>query len=762
MSYNNSEFTTLKSMSVMVITLILTACGGGGGQATDPTIQATPVAFVKRAVNPSAGNARYNLFDPSFYDVNFPAELIIKENAVLNAGEIVISPALLSDPALHNRTWDVKDLEFSDDGSKLLFAAHLQPDPADATDRQTWDIYEYNLTSGVLRRVLAFSGSSAILALQGDEVSPSYLPDGQIIYASNYNKESTTSTIKPENEIAGNGPAFNLSVMSLDGLQYQQVSFGTSHDLYPTVLRTGPFNGKVVFSRWDTNYDGSGNRNHGMYLYMMDPDGRGVEKLYGRNSRATGTTNDTIQFTKPRQMSDGRILSLIRRTSGTFNGGAIAAINVNGYIDNTISIVGQSGTGPAQTDVSGTFASTRSGITNTGKFNSVYPLLDSNNALVSYSSCIVTVVEGTATVPHSCDPSLSNPTDAPQYGIYMFNMSTQASTPVKLPDKTGFYNYTDVAISQQRTTPAFITLSTNTTLDGTMHFRKVRPVTGPASMATFVRFYKHVYLPDATLIDPKTFGVNSSRSLRELIGYAPIAGDGSVRVRLPANVPLSMQLVNDNHEDLGVAHSAWFSVRSGEVKTCNGCHEGTAAHGRRDAETQANLPTTLAENRSGMDLIPLIEYPDLTNLTVPTLASVVSNEASCNKLTWVGNCRVTINYNTHLHPIWTTNGCITCHTSDRTVLVNTVLVPVPPDGGLDLKTDSPAAVPPNYITYQALTELATPIPVTPGSASGSAFFANGRFDGGTHAGRLTGSQIKLIREWIDLGAQYSNTPVLLP
>lgn len=44
-----------------------------------------------------------------------------------------------------------------------------------------------------------------------------------------------------------------------------------------------------------------------------------------------------------------------------------------------------------------------------------------------------------------------------------------------------------------------------------------------------------------------------------------------------------------------------------------------------------------------------------------------------------------------------------------------------------------------------------------GNARGSRFFS--RFaPGGSHAGRLTPAELRLVSEWVDIGAQYFNNP----
>jgi hypothetical protein len=64
-----------------------------------------------------------------------------------------------------------------------------------------------------------------------------------------------------------------------------------------------------------------------------------------------------------------------------------------------------------------------------------------------------------------------------------------------------------------------------------------------------------------------------------------------------------------------------------------------------------------------------------------------------------------------------------------------------------------------------LPQFAT-VPVAPSMRAGSAatsvtFFA--RFAaGGTHAGRLTPAELKLVSEWLDVGGQYFNDPFAAP
>jgi hypothetical protein len=63
-------------------------------------------------------------------------------------------------------------------------------------------------------------------------------------------------------------------------------------------------------------------------------------------------------------------------------------------------------------------------------------------------------------------------------------------------------------------------------------------------------------------------------------------------------------------------------------------------------------------------------------------------------------------------------------------------------------------------------EVFEPVPVAPtmsvaGAVASSAFFAPFA-PGGTHADLLSPAELKLVREWLDIGAQYYNDPFAVP
>ena len=66
--------------------------------------------------------------------------------------------------------------------------------------------------------------------------------------------------------------------------------------------------------------------------------------------------------------------------------------------------------------------------------------------------------------------------------------------------------------------------------------------------ARFLRIEKAVAIPDEDTVDldNTAFGPNIQQGMREIIGYAPIEPDGSVRVKVPANVALAISVLDAN------------------------------------------------------------------------------------------------------------------------------------------------------------------------------------------------------------------------
>ena len=854
--------------SPMLVSLVclLSACGGGiggSGQSPDPVIADFPIAYVKRPIqlddqgNPVNSDARRVLsFNPG-------GELYIRDRASTNAPERNITELVTGGAG------DVKDLAVSYDGKRLLFALHA-PIPKNTTmdPQPTWNIWEYDIENDQLRRIIA----SDITADAGDDVAPHYLPDNRIVFSSTRQRQSRAILLdegKPQFAAMDEDlmeQAAVLHVMNADGTDIHQISFNQSHDMNPTVLSSG----EILFSRWDN----MGNRN-AVSLYTIHPDGTELQVRYGAHSHATGTNGATVQFIQPREMPSGRIMALLEPTTSSQGGGDLVTIDAADYLDidqpvwSSRGIVG----GQGQTSVTVNDVRTDSRPSPGGRFNSAYPLWDgTSRALVAWSPCRL-MVNG-AVVPCTGE-RLAAPNvqvAPPLYGIWVYDMNSNTQLPVVTPQE-GMMITDAVAALPRPTLPAIIYdksaglgLDSNYLAEGAgiLHIRSVYDVDGvdtaPGGIAAladpmqttadqrparFLRIVKAVAIPDRTVLRlPGTaFGASRRRLMREIIGYAPIEPDGSVMVKVPANVPLAIDVLDKDGRRISAEHQNWIQVRPGETKECNGCHSHNSGipHGtpqgspsvnpgstttglpfpHTDPNLWSDLGETMAQTRARIscqtDCTALNPSVDIVYDDVWTDTNLRSKDPSFSyryadldtpapattdcQTKWDVHCRTVINYEQHIHPLWgksrqvlDTDGvtvladhtCTTCHNS-----VDGAGVPQVPAAQLDLSDGPSSDEPAQFKSYRellftdneqelvngALQDVLVPgtdadgqpimvtVPVSP-SMSVSGAHASRFFDvfdaGGSHAGWLTPAELRLLSEWLDIGAQYYNNPFDVP
>jgi hypothetical protein len=860
---------------LLILAFCLSACGGGGsggvdlaeGQGPDPVVLYVPIAYVKRPV-PLDDNGDLRTSDIrelTTFDIG--ADLFIRDRASPSADERNVTGDLTEGLG------DVRDLEVSFDGAKVLFAMRAQfIEDAPEEDQPTWNIWEYDFENDLLHRIIA----SEITAEAGHDIAPLYLPDGRIVFSSTRQRQASAILLdegKPQFPALDEDfdePAYVLHVMNEDGSDIQQVSFNQSHDLDPTVLSDG----RVAFVRWDN----MGAQN-AMHLYAMNPDGTGLELLYGKNSHDTGTDDATIQFTQPRETEDGYLMTIVRGFTSDAHGGDIVLIDVENFVDNTQATAENQGlvAGPAQSFATINDVRTNGEVSPGGVFGSAFPVWDGTDRLfVSWSQCrlveIVDPIELTerivpCTADRLADPSFS-PAD-PLFGLWIYDRANDTQLPVLQPEEG--IMFTDVVAAQDRSLPPVIYDKDSTgeldpgLLDanvGLLNIRSVYDIDGvdtvnipvvanPALVtaaqrpARFLRIVKAVSIPDDDVYDiaATAFGRIRALGMREIIGYVPIEPDGSVVTRVPANVALSISVLDETGRRISPRHESWLQVRPGEELHCNGCHEnGTGtSHGRSDAFDSAyagatitgspfpntvaaifaDLGETMAEARARIscatDCAATIPSVDIIYRDVWTDASAAGRapDAPLDYLyddletpapvistcwqTWTPACRIVINYETIIHPLWgaprlapdglTDLSCTLCHNTQSVLLQLQE-----PAGQLDL-TDGPSTDQPDHfrsyrellfsdneqvVDMGALQDRLVEVgidPITgdpifetinvPPSMSANGAVNSPRFfdrfaPGGPHDGYLSVAEIKLIAEWLDIGGQYFNNPFDAP
>ena len=887
------------------LAVMLSACGGEDAQQQlDPVVVDSPIAYVKRpiALDEEGNPATVSILDLTATHAG--ADLFLRERATPSGAERNLTAAITGGGG------DVRDVSVSFDGTKLVFALRLplidEDDLEEGEEQPTWNIWEYDVANDVLRRVI----ESNLIAESGHDISPRYLPDGRIVFSSTRQrraKEILLTEGKPQFDALDedlDAAAFNLHVMPAEGTEIKQITFNPSHDLDPATLDDGT----IVFSRWDNV-----NNVSDVHLYSTNPDGSALHPLFGLHRHDAGIDGAVVQFVNSQPMPDGRLLVGLRDFEGPF-GDALVLIDTDNFADIEQPLVngggGQALALPTAHDIP-----TDGSLSADGRLSTVYPLTDgSNRLLLGWSPCRL-MVNGTirlCTDALLADESLEEA--PPLYGLYIYDMDSDTQLPIVV-GREGVI-VTDAVALQPRVGDIFFdgeTLDPRSAVlqdeqTGVLHIRSVYDFDGtfnamgaaapldtlaalmdPAQAAPddrparFLRIVKSVAIPDDEVHDfdrngnGSAFGINRNQLMREIVGYAPIEPDGSVMVKVPANVSLGVTVVDRDGERLSARHQGWFSVAAGEMLECNGCHNHTSGvpHGRpggaipvhsgaptsslpfpnTDPTLTAEIGETMAQTRirhacggdwvenSCSELSPTVDitfedlwpdtsvvaaadpfayrYSDLTT-PIPTVARCVDQ--------WTADCRIVINYEDHIAPLWDANRqildvdditvledhtCTTCHTP-RDAMGELRI----PDAQLNLLTESPddPAQRDFYKSYEELLladneleivdgllidrvelvfdELGNPVFLTDdegnfvdeagnlleegeppiqatqtfrapgpfmntGGASDSSFFQLFTV-GGSHQGRLSDAELRLLREWLDVGGQYFNNPFDAP
>jgi hypothetical protein len=769
----------LQYMFVGCLSMLIVACGGGkgsgssgGGQKPDPVTVDLPIAYVKRPipVDENKNPVFPELLDPTVF--NPGAVILLKDRATALAEPINITDAAFPTGSLY----DVKDLSVHPLGDRLLFSMRA-PDikGADDKDQPKWAIWEYNLKTKFLRRII----SSDIIAAAGQDVSPRYLPDDRILFSSTRQTRSKAILLddnKPQYsalEESGDVPAFVLHSMKGDGTDIQQITYNQSHDLQPTILQDG----RVLYTRWDQSGTDK------LSFYTANIDGTNVERHYGYFSLngAAATGQPDLHLFRPQQLLDGRIAAIIKPEGGLL-GGDMVVIDSLHFLEDTQPLPAGGGTGAnAQKLLSASPVNLTVGsatdpqISKPGRFSALTPLYDgTNRILVSWSECRLIEPSAAKKLVPCTDTWLATTgvVEAPPiYGIWIYNIEQKSQQPVVLA-KEGFM-FTEPVSLEPRQTPTYeqpkIDLKLAADSVGMLHIRSVYDLDGvfnnygvagaPASLAQmsqatpesrparFIRFIKAVSIPDQDTQDAlgaTTYGdlFGDFNNRKEILGYAPVEPDGSVKVKVPADVAFSLEILDKDGKRIGATHNNWLQVRPGEVRECNGCHVASSpvGHGRKIAEAAsinsgaatsgaqfpntirfdklgtpetANMGETMAEFASRTDWCTTPEekiidkgtrcwtksgpnyrspsvdlvfddewtdtavraksesfayrYTDLApnvpflNLNAPTVEGCTDVDG------WSSLCRIIINYEQHIQPIWErdrpTGACIGCHAS---------------------------------------------------------------------------------------------------
>jgi hypothetical protein len=745
--------------SFLILTVsgaLLTACGGTGPQDSVTVQGDVAIAYVKRPIS-TLGNPTDSII------FGAGGDLYVRDKSSPSAPEKNVTGSYTLGQG------DVSDPEVSYDGTKLIFAmrcgANSAPQCLDpntqGTSDTSWNIWEYTVASNQLKRIISDNAASSL----GDDSDPAYLSNGQIVFVSTRQEKTkqlmvqqglTPFSYRDEYEREA---VTVLHVMDSDGGNVKQISFNQSHDRNPTQLQTG----EIMFARWDH----VGGRNQ-FSVFKVNADGTDAFVLYGAHSPGNS-------YLHPREMPDKRVISSLMPLSGTREGGSLEIIDVVNYSENDDPAdpsnppPNQLGAQSGQFQVSRLMFPSESDSTHSamrgmqvsplGRYSTPYPLWDgTNRVLVSYTPSQPT--QGTNAMGQAVTVE-----GTPKYGIFMLDLDNKTLLPV-VTQQDGFVLADPVAI-QPRPVPKPPTITpTNESQTGVgfgiLNVKSVYDTDGRGRMGNAVLAAGESIpmsggVPDIATMKHPANGAYGSRvarffritqavptppglnrevigetefEMQQIVGFGLVEPDGSISARVSADTPVTITVLDKEGRGF-THHTNWIQVRSGETRTCNGCHSprrgesingppisgshpSAAAVGESMSETRVNnidntflnLGRDLAyqdfwtaqyNTRDGTSIAsgaPInISYDDLNpaahahTSTIPT--PVKGSAGACSGGNWSPtSCAIVINYEEHIQPIWT-NHCVSCHSG------------VTPAAGLDLSGTVTGAFG-RFLSYQEL------------------------------------------------------------
>jgi hypothetical protein len=581
-----------------------------------------------------------------------------------------ISPDGTVTPITNFTGASVSDPAVSFDGKKILFS--MRPPSGSARN-----LYEIGADGTGLRQVT--SGG-------GDDFDPLYLPDGRILF---------TSTRSGEMDEYNHARSATLYTCNMDGTGIERISYNQSDDFDPEMLP----NGRIVYTRWE--HFGNMNR---FPLFVTNPDGTGTFHDFGPHDR---------NFFHPTVTPEGRILA-IESTRVNGDEGPLAVLKTEqGPADPP------TGGDPLHWDVLTPQVNNDGMPWAHGAFK--YPrAIGGNRYVVSYS------------LPAATDAEVD-------YGLYTFTLDQAGAGTVADPATFALHNLTflyndpgyneyDAQLLAPHAKPPVIASVVDNTVDygvflaqdvfnrGTVDGQEIprRGIDPIDSIAVIAA---------RPTVEGEMNNISANDyEKRALIGMAPVYPDGSFRIKVPANTPLSFATLDRNGRGFVVKRTHLFLRPGEEFTKCVGCHEDRVAGG--DAPTN---PNPMAASHPAFDL------------NRPRAAFQV------------------INYEHTIGPIVAAK-CVSCHQpADSTLAAGGLDLTAVPDTAMEMRI-----FPRGYINLSGASRKLASQEVAPAFPRRSRLIdyvlgLGSRAGQGSHpagSDSLTAEERRQFNLWVLLGAQY--------
>jgi Hydrazine synthase alpha subunit middle domain len=431
---------------------------------------------------------------------------------------------------------DISSYDISFDAKSIVFSGKL-------ADNQAYGLFLLQLADGSVTQIKTDP--------QRDYVSPIFLPGERIMFTSNAVVERGAPQHRDEYE---RGVTIQLGRINLDGTGEELGPRNLSHRTAPSLASDG----RVIFTQWD--HLGTENSGH---LMFVNQDMQELREGFGKEG--TEVSNSVL---KAREISAGRFVAIATARNRTLNAGSLIDIRL-GAVEN------KDGAVTAARDQSEKNATVRlltpdvprgndPSAETIGRYYDAVALnaKDKPDLLVSWADGPVeSGVLAAAGVPAN-------------FGVYLYDSAHQQRRPI-LDDPAMW----DIFAQPLRTRSAPNVVSSaqdpklaGQTLIGSLDVRRSSLHTFADGEVYGVRVMEGFSSEEGF---DEEFGTTMFEGQANL-GVAVVQPNGSWAAKIPANVPVHVQAV-DNFGMSLFNEPVWFSGRAGEARVCGGCHESRTA-----------------------------------------------------------------------------------------------------------------------------------------------------------------------------------------
>lgn len=540
----------------------------------NPEVNFKDLLFVRRYS--STGNATHHQADKpeNFWGLTMPDEGKTYYSEIISRDikEIESSGARIF---TNDRWTGFIDLNF--EGDKLLMTSNR----FDKENRRPWDIFELDMKTG---EALSLTDT---MPLDTDSYDGCYLPDGRIMFVNTSGYQGVPCD-------DGNPYVGNLHLLDRKNDAVRRLTLDQDNNYSPTMLADG----RVLYLRWE--YTESAHY-FSRILMHMNPDGTDQKEYYGSNSYWP----NSLFKAKPIPGKPGMFISTVSGHHGTKRVGELALFDINrGRYETEGAIQKIPGYGKPVENI------TKDSLVNniaTPYFTDPYPLSETfflascSLAPTNYRMNIVFCDVFDNIIPLTATNSLTYEEPKP--------LQARKKPPV-IPDR--------VDLKSTKATAYITNINEGRAMKGV-----------PAGKAKALRVFTSEYSP-RHYGSHYAMGIESNWDLKVIYGTTPVEKDGSVIFEVPANQPVTVQVLDEKGRALALMRS-WFTAMPGETLSCIGCHE------KQNEAPPARK--TLASRKKPSQLTP-----------------------------WHGPAR-TFSFLNEIQPVLDKN-CIACHNGDKKEMPN--------------------------------------------------------------------------------------------